>query len=550
MKFFCGDFTHNFSRNLKMSTKNITLQKSNHTPSVYQQAIYDYIKDETGNILCQAAAGAGKTSTIVGSLQFIPEGKSILMLSFNKSIAVELSARVPTHVIVNTFNALGHSTLFSLLNKSITLNNFKKSDIVKIEYAKFLSGEGSGRTPDYVAELYRYQNEVVTLVQYAMRMGIVPNKPFVLTDGTVLDIRYDLETGYIDNFESWNKLANRYDIQIPNEFMLDAIEIAANTIVRNTVIAHEQGIIDFDDQIYLPVIHNTCIMKQYDYVFVDECQDLSALRLALVEQVVGDRVIFVGDSRQCLYGFTGSDIEVFDKIESKFRVTEFPLSISYRCAKLVVHEAQALVPSIEASNTAKLGEVNHLGYKWSLNDINRGDLIVSRCNAPLLGLAWDLFNEGNAVCILGKDIGKTMINLIKKIKTQDIAVMLIGINQHLEAERTKWATEGKEHFVSGLEDRVRAIEAIVKRSCYRSVNELMTMIESRFAEQSPHGRITLGTIHKCKGLESDTVWFLNQEAIPVKYAKQSWQLEQEYNAKYVGITRAISTLNYISLAKD
>ena len=128
--------------------------------------------------------------------------------------------------------------------------------------------------------------------------------------------------------------------------------------------------------------------------------------------------------------------------------------------------------------------------------------------------------------------------------------MIIGINQHLEAERAKWASEGKEYFVSGLEDRVRAIEAIVKRSSYRSVNELTTMIESRFAEQSPHGRITLGTIHKCKGLESDTVWFLNPEAIPVKYAKQSWQLEQEYNAKYVAITRAISTLNYISMPKD
>jgi ATP-dependent exoDNAse (exonuclease V) beta subunit len=80
-----------------------------------------------------------------------------------------------------------------------------------------------------------------------------------------------------------------------------------------------------------------------------------------------------------------------------------------------------------------------------------------------------------------------------------------------------------------------------------SVKQLIDTINERFADGDPDKVIRLASIHKSKGLESDRVWFVNQGIIPIKYAKLEWQIEQEWNCKYVAITRAKNELNYISV---
>ena len=53
------------------------------------------------------------------------------------------------------------------------------------------------------------------------------------------------------------------------------------------------------------------------------------------------------------------------------------------------------------------------------------------------------------------------------------------------------------------------------------------------------------TVHKSKGLENSTVYFLCPELIPSKFATQEWQIEQEWNLMYVGITRAKQNLYFV-----
>ncbi|HEY3473413.1 MAG TPA: ATP-binding domain-containing protein, partial [Anaerolineales bacterium] len=50
------------------------------------------------------------------------------------------------------------------------------------------------------------------------------------------------------------------------------------------------------------------------------------------------------------------------------------------------------------------------------------------------------------------------------------------------------------------------------------------------------------TIHKAKGLEADKVFWLNSSKCPSPWARQPWQLQQEYNLCYVATTRAKTTL--------
>ena len=60
-------------------------------PSQYQKAIFDYIQHEKGNLVVEAAAGSGKTYTLVKALSLIPQDKRVLMTAFNKDIVKELT---------------------------------------------------------------------------------------------------------------------------------------------------------------------------------------------------------------------------------------------------------------------------------------------------------------------------------------------------------------------------------------------------------------------------------------------------------------------------
>jgi superfamily I DNA/RNA helicase len=64
-------------------------------------------------------------------------------------------------------------------------------------------------------------------------------------------------------------------------------------------------------------------------------------------------------------------------------------------------------------------------------------------------------------------------------------------------------------------------------------------------KQRKTAEFSLSTIHKAKGREWDRVGFLDAHLIPGRWAKQPWELEQEHNLAYVGVTRAKQELVYL-----
>jgi superfamily I DNA/RNA helicase len=79
---------------------------------------------------------------------------------------------------------------------------------------------------------------------------------------------------------------------------------------------------------------------------------------------------------------------------------------------------------------------------------------------------------------------------------------------------------------------------------------LEKLIESMFSDSGEYNTpnvVTFSSIHKAKGLEWDTVYFLGMnQFIPSKYAKQDWELEAEDCLAYVGITRARHALIHLT----
>ena len=60
------------------------------------------------------------------------------------------------------------------------------------------------------------------------------------------------------------------------------------------------------------------------------------------------------------------------------------------------------------------------------------------------------------------------------------------------------------------------------------------------------GKVVLSTIHKAKGLEADTVFFLDQGLLYGRWITPgTWMEIQEKNLEYVGVTRAKNRLVFI-----
>lgn len=240
------------------------------------QAIFNAIKDDNGgNLLIEAVAGAGKTSTIVEALKLIPPEKKVLFLAFNVSIVDELKNRVPAHVDVMTLNGLGWRAYIKHA-KSIGLS-LKDIDQYKTKtIAREILSESDMRSVG---------NAACQLVAKAKSSGLLP-------DGC----EWQVPSLMPDTFESWAWLADRFDIDCEDR-LADTIN-AAQTIYRES--CRHMEVCDFDDQ-QLLTFGLGLSMPKFDWVFVDEAQDLSPLQHRLVERIIkrGARLVAVGDPHQC-----------------------------------------------------------------------------------------------------------------------------------------------------------------------------------------------------------------------------------------------------------
>jgi ATP-dependent exoDNAse (exonuclease V) beta subunit len=98
-------------------------------------------------------------------------------------------------------------------------------------------------------------------------------------------------------------------------FAEKAFEIAANSLDAYQLVKTQKGLIDFVDQEQLlyqlldhPTVEET-MREELQLLMVDEFQDTSPIQLALFLKLsrLADQVIWVGDIKQSIYGFRGSD---------------------------------------------------------------------------------------------------------------------------------------------------------------------------------------------------------------------------------------------------
>lgn len=482
--------------------------------SNYQVGIFNFVTEGAGSAIVEAKAGAGKTTSIVKACELIPSGKSILFLAFNTKIVKELTARLPSEVNCLTFNSCGWRAWVKHTGKSYRQIRIDSKKTWRIIWDNF--------EPEDQRAYGKFVNKLVSL---AKSMGLTPESSY--REWASLSDYHSLELGNVDS---------TYE---------RGIELSKRTLAYSIEIS--DFVCDFDDQLYMPWLH-AISMNKYDVIFVDEAQDTNPIQLELVSNMLNDngRVIAVGDPSQSIYGFRGADSNAMDNIKNKFDCEVLPLSISYRCCKAVVREAQAYVPDIRHFEGAVEGEVACLS-EYSIDTFSDSDAVLCRNNAPLIELAYQFISRGKGVNFLGRDLGAGLQSLIKSLEATNLDHLSELLGKWLEKESEKLARRGNDHAIGALEDKVNCIYTFIRYlpRTSRTVSGLVSAIKELFR---PKNRgITLSSVHKSKGREWDRVFILGfNKYMPSKYAKKDWQKVQEKNLIYVAITRAKNYLGYIN----
>lgn len=503
-------------------------------------AIFDAIRNRTGNVLVEAVAGSGKTSTILEAAALVPATERCVFLAFNASIAKELGRRVPRHFEARTMNSLGHRAWGRFVEREVGGKIEVDADKVrKMLWAWDDEGKLAGN------ENRLYGSAAVKLVRLAKSNGLVPAT--IRVDGKPV-------VGLIeDSADTWLDLIDNFDVDLPEINDTPSSEISARVIdlARRLLDAstRSMNLIDFDDQIYLPFVYDIECFR-FDRVFVDEAQDLSPLQHDLLRRSLreGGQLVAVGDPCQAIYGFRGADARSMDTLQKSFKATRLPLHVSYRCPTSVVAAAQAVVSHIQAHPDAPAGVVDMAPVftEKALAEklLKGGDLVVCRLNAPVVALAYALLKAGTPAEVLGRDIGKGLTVLIEKLHKGGDVVALLNALDGWEAKEVERAmrrhNEGK---IAQIEDKCDTIRVLSEGQA--SVSSLLNTIASLFSGERSEHKVTLSTVHKAKGLEADRVWVLNRHKMPHPMAKLPWQRVQENNLIYVAFTRAKKELRVL-----
>ena len=320
--------------------------------------------------------------------------------------------------------------------------------------------------------------------------------------------------------------------------------------MRVSIMADEDGIIDYNDMIYMPIVAKA-EFQMYDLVLVDEAQDLDPIQHEILQASLdpdSGRLIVVGDPNQAIYGFRGADADSFQTLIQRFGCEVYPLTVSFRCPKAVVKQAQTLVPAIESAPEAPEGIVEAREI-WKASEIKVGDAILCRNTAPLIPIFYRLIGAGVPAKVMGSEIGKGLITIVKnKIRGDTKLMVSTSIDEWSRYEYNKAHQKGFDHQAALAMEKGQILHMILERVADFDPKAAMIQDLKRMFSKGV-APVTLSTIHRAKGLEFPRVWFVDDHLIPSKYATQPWQIQQEHNLMYVGITRAQKELYFVPSAK-
>lgn len=471
-----------------------------------QEAVFDAVAGSSAHVTVQAVAGAGKTSTSVAAAGKASGTKGFL--AFNKHIVAELQERLGGSATASTLHSLGFAAVAKRFPGCSLDEQKLKRLLERLRPRWFYEGRNGS---------FRGTDEAFAAMQLA-RLA-----------------KYTLTP--MNDQKKLTALVDHYGVEMPRE--TQPIYAAVGDLLEES--AKETDRVDFDDMVWFPVRHKMDLTP-FDTLFVDEAQDLSKCQQTLALKA-GNRMVVIGDARQAIYGFSGSDCDALPNLSYELATTDSgcadrPLTVTFRCPQRHVRLAQQIVPEIEAASGAPLGRLEVLDPKDVPFELMPGDMAISRTNAPLLDLAYRLIASGVPTMVRGRDFGKGLLDLIRRMKADSIRDLVKRLFEWAERETERLERrDAPESAFQSIDDRMQSLQSITSQ--HSTVQELEESITQLFSDETSTGKVVLSSVHRAKGLEADRVVIVAPDKLFLRFPDtKPWQYEQECNLAYIAVTRA------------
>lgn len=271
-----------------------------------------------GDLEVIAGAGSGKTTTIVAKVKYLIEQKGvdpskILLISYTNKATEELKDRIRNDfglpISILTFHKLG----LQLISQTRSVDIKISSDSI-IE--KIIQKQRKKRKLRFLfyTRKYRKKKDLRELVSFS--------------------------TTFIKNYKLKGK-PSILKMKMPKfwkKFFIDLILEYENYMQEN-------GLIDFEDMILeaTELVKQNKVIFPYQYVFVDEYQDISKDRFFLlyaIKKKYCPNLIVVGDDWQSIFGFSGSELILFTNFKRFFpQATILKITKTYRNSQELINIA-------------------------------------------------------------------------------------------------------------------------------------------------------------------------------------------------------------------
>lgn len=484
-----------------------------------QEALWDDLVSAKNNILVEARAGSGKSSSCrEGMFRMLDTkpGTEIRYTVFNKQNADEFRDSCPPGVSVGTCHSMGLQALRRSTNAHIDIDPNKS-------YVLLDSLPGAEKVQRWL------RKAVSSVVSLAKNMALRPEQA--------------------DLAGKLSQLIEVFDVRCYRR-QAEVIDLAGRVLDRS---AKRTEMVDFDDMIWLPTILSVDYLPSA-VTFVDEVQDFNPAQHELIPIISGGgRVIAVGDRHQAIYAFRGADPDSVPRLKKWMTATESGvlerrLTVSFRCPKSHIALAQELVPDIRAHQGNAEGVVQKdLPLEVAMAMVTPKDMVLCYRNAPLISAALGLIRERRRCVVRGRAIGDSLLAVYRNCPGSTIAERAKGVDDWACTELNRLSLrDGMENVEDGVRDRAASLQAVL--SACSSLSDVEPMIGSLFTEERSTALGTIfSTVHRAKGLEARSIYLLET---PGREGGTEWQAQQDRNLRYVALTRSKHFLGFVNQVSE
>ena len=327
------------------------------------------------NLAIEAGAGTGKTSTLVMLAESCPDRMG-QYIAFNKAIVTDAGAKLPGNVNASTahslaFRAVGQPfapRLRSPRMKSNEIARMLRIDPLTISYGSQHKSLAKG----YLAGL-------------AMRaIGIFCQS-------------VDAEPGeqhvpYVDGIDVPNADGHRTYLnnRLVRAHLAPVLRRAWSDLSR------PDGQLPFKHDHYLKIWQLSKPRILADFILFDEAQDANPVLLDIVTQQTHAQLVFVGDSQQQIYTFTGAVNAMANVVSTGEWEVTF-LTQSFRFGQAIADVANGILGRLEA-------ELNLRGFDQIASvvaPVAEPDCVLTRTNAAAVMTVLEAQADGRLAALVG-----------------------------------------------------------------------------------------------------------------------------------------------------